>query len=178
MVSTLQSMVDAVERLDFTYCDVAHESPKSDSNGLVLLPRSYLPECPVEIQMNRPACPHAQFQRQDREMTDPMLDLAYALLQYQIEARASIQEALNHYDNDCEKLKRIDELMLIERYKKTKHLSSIDVINNQPQVMELTQAHRAIVDRMRAFRDLLVTEAKRILAEQANIDAHVVASSS
>lgn len=165
MIEELQTLVEGARALHCTPCDLTHETYVQ----ITFDDRKLVPECPRDIQRLRPCCPH-RFRYEEifkRVKYDVLRDL-FTFLHEKGSTTPLLIEMHRQYITDQTALSSLD----VQRRRESDfHDTPAD---ESPAVME----HRAIVARTKAFRDLLVTEAKRILMSHENVETSVVASSS
>lgn len=184
MVNLLAKYKSAAERYELEECNLQHETiltPNAKFNPHSMN-QVYAPECPFQVQLKRPACAHCgqQQKRMNAEdyillLIDELMDNYYSQISY-----ALLFEKRREYAADKVDLPIIDEGIRSAKIRaKGENINAtLAEIDADEEVQSYILKHRAIVSRMRTLRDFLVTEANKILAGQAKVEKHVVASSS
>lgn len=163
----LEELLPIVESFEFPYCDMAHEDVKRSSEGTPLSDE-YIPECPAGIQEKRPACAHCHkhwINEEDGIEEDILLKLSNVLLSaYPSNIQLKILNA--EHEQKMEMIQRLDVAIREARTGSQGQLGNGPIPSAEEakkRAAPLVAEHRAIVDRMRHFRDTLVTMAKELL---------------
>ncbi len=157
----IRTLADRIAQFELVQCDIRHEALMTTEDGLSAeRPFMLLLECPQSVANRRPACPH-----QCTEASDAMPALAYAL-QPHVDDFGELQQLLNQYAVDTIRKGELDNLIRHERTSLSilmnEYCGSVEIIegNTEPLIAE----HRAIVSRMRHFKDKLLDAATTVLA--------------
>ena len=156
----IRQLTDRASQFEFPYCDVKHEDFVRDAQGRPKSkPAQFAPQCPAAVSDRRPACPH-----QCKESGDALWLLSSALSEHG-QTDQSINEMQRQYSRDRMRKSWIDREMRAARTVFSFLMSDPEeqAALAQQESAQFVAEHRAIVDRMRLFRDTLVTAAEKIL---------------
>lgn len=165
----LEELLPIVESFKFPYCDMAHEDVIRTPEGVPIIhtdgKAEYESECPPAKKSKNPACAHCPM---DMEMHPHVVLQKLSIILQKSTARGSEQltSLLVQFKKDALAIWNLDQKIRSARISEEDDYGRTNLKNpySQEQAIQnaapLVREHRAIVDRMRHFRDTLVAMAR------------------